>query len=92
MGASISFSIYVPLAVFRQIVSLFVHEAFDTHLRSLLERHEDHLDLGGLVRLARTSALADDEDRADANRALAKKLEDVRRKSIKDLSTETPEQ
>ena len=46
---------------------------------------KDHLDLGGLVRLARTSALADDEDRADANRALAKKLVTTRDKAVDDM-------
>ena len=45
----------------------------------------DHLDLGGLVRLARTSALADNKDRADANRALSKKLGATRDKAVDDM-------
>ena len=46
---------------------------------------KDHLDLGGLVRLARTSALVDNKDRVKANRALAKKLGATRDKAVDDM-------
>ena len=46
---------------------------------------KDHLDLDGLIRLARSAALADDEGRAKAEKALAKKRRELRNKVVDDM-------
>ncbi len=46
---------------------------------------KDHLDLDGLIRLARAAALADAEDCVEAEKALAKKRRELRNKAVDDM-------